>query len=36
MRVYKRKDSKYCWYKFEYRGVVYRGSTGVKAKAAKQ
>jgi len=32
MHVYKRKDSKYYWYKFEYRGAVYRGSTGMKAK----
>src|SRR5262249_31329465 len=34
MHVYKRKDSKYYWFKFEYLGVVYRGSTGVKAKPA--
>lgn len=32
MHVYKRKDSKYYWYKFEYKGVAYRGSTGVKDK----
>jgi integrase len=32
MHVYKRKDSKYYWYKFEYRGVAYRGSTGVRDK----
>jgi integrase len=34
MHIYKRKDSKYYWYKFEYLGAVYRGSTGVKAKPA--
>jgi integrase len=34
MHIYKRKDSKYYWYKFEYKGVAYRGSTGVKAKPA--
>jgi hypothetical protein len=30
MRLYKRKDSKYWWYKLEYHGVVYRASTGMK------
>src|SRR5262245_15106304 len=30
MGVYKRKDSKFYWYKFEMHGVTYRGSTGVK------
>src|SRR4030095_6190223 len=30
MSVYKRKDSKFWWYKFEMHGVIYRGSTGVK------
>jgi integrase len=30
MGVYKRKDSKFYWYKFEIHGVPYRGSTGVK------
>jgi integrase len=33
MHLYKRKDSKFYWYKFEYRGVVYRGSTGLKNKS---
>src|SRR5262245_12684746 len=32
MHVYKRKDSKYYWYKFEYDGVAYRASTGTKNK----
>jgi integrase len=32
MHVYKRKDSKFYWYKFEYHGVTYRGSTGVKSR----
>jgi integrase len=32
MHLYKRKDSKYWWYKFEYHGVAYRGSTGVKSR----
>jgi integrase len=30
MGVYKRKDSKFYWYKFEIHGVPYRGSTGTK------
>lgn len=32
MRLYRRKDSKYYWYKFEIDGVVYRGSTRLKNK----
>lgn len=30
MHLYKRKDSKFWWYKFEYDGVAYRASTGTK------
>jgi integrase len=30
MHLYKRKDSKFWWYKFEMDGVAYRASTGVK------
>jgi len=30
MHLYKRKDSKYYWYKFVYHGVVYQASTGTK------
>lgn len=30
MHLYKRKDSKYYWYKFVYDGVVYQASTGTK------
>jgi integrase len=30
MHLYKRKDSKFWWYKFMYQGVVYQASTGVK------
>jgi hypothetical protein len=29
MGLYKRKDSSYYWYKFEYKGVIYRGSTSL-------
>jgi len=32
MHVYKRKDSKYYWHKFEYQGVAYRGSTGTRSR----
>jgi integrase len=32
MHLYRRKDSKYWWYKFEYQGVIYRASTGLKNK----
>src|SRR5215831_7715206 len=30
MHLYKRKDSKFWWYKFELDGVAYRASTGTK------
>lgn len=30
MHLYKRKDSKFWWYKFVYDGAVYRASTGTK------
>src|SRR4030095_9200929 len=33
MHLYKRKDSKYWWYKFEYHGVIYRASTGLKNRS---
>jgi len=30
MHLYKRKDSKFWWYKFEYHSIVYQRSTGTK------